>query len=410
MASYIHYEKYCNICRKYFTKKYKVCSKCGAALENINKWYITFRCVELGKEKQKKLGAFDTKKEAEEAYQEYCFRPKLAIINVSVDELVREMEESIKAQNKPSTLFNFRNAYNRLPQIHKLQVRNIKRTDLIKLYDNLKKSDYAQNTKHNTWRVLGQILSYASLEKGIDGPHHEYQKIKRISRGQVKKDAWTKEHWTKFITTVYDTLASAKNEPQSKSRDNLRTCSYSRHYVFYVLFNWLFYMGNRRGEAMAVKVGKIDFEKKTVLIDENISYKVMSKEREKGKVFVLTDRKNHKPLLETIPDKLVTLLKDYIEYFGLKENDLLFFKKSPIPPETLRRKFDEYIELAGVPRITPHQFRHTLASVIFASGNSKIEDAYVVAQRLGHNVKYTLDTYGSLFKEREIDIMNNLDL
>jgi integrase len=136
----------------------------------------------------------------------------------------------------------------------------------------------------------------------------------------------------------------------------------------------------------------------------------MSNERKKGKVFVLTDRKNHKALLETIPDKLITLLKDYIEYFDLKENDLLFFKKSPIPPETLRRNFDKYIKLAGVPRITPHQFRHTLASVIFASGNSKIEDAYVVAQRLGHNVKYTLDTYGSLFKEREIDIMNNLDL
>ena len=79
----------------------------------------------------------------------------------------------------------------------------------------------------------------------------------------------------------------------------------------------------------------------------------------------------------------------------------MFFKTRPIPFETLRRDMAKYINLAGVKKITPHQFRHTHATIIFSSGASKAEDAYIVAHRLGHSVKYTLDTYGDIYKERE---------
>lgn len=127
-------------------------------------------------------------------------------------------------------------------------------------------------------------------------------------------------------------------------------------------------------------------------------------------VYKVATTKNDKILIEPMPKKLAIMLKEYIDNMKLKPNDFLFFKDRLLPAQTLRNKMDYYIKLAGVKRITPHQFRHTLASIVFSTGGNKIEDAYVVANRLGHNVKYTLDTYGSLFKEREAEILDNLDL
>ena len=63
--------------------------------------------------------------------------------------------------------------------------------------------------------------------------------------------------------------------------------------------------------------------------------------------------------------------------------------------------------LAGVKRITPHRFRHTRSTIIFSSGASIAEDAYIVAHRLGHSVKYSLDTYGDLYKERKKEVLKN---
>ena len=71
MATYIHYERYCPSCKQYFKEKRLTCPKCRGELKTVNRWYVTFRAVEYGKYKQKKLGAYTSKKEAERAYMEY---------------------------------------------------------------------------------------------------------------------------------------------------------------------------------------------------------------------------------------------------------------------------------------------------------------------------------------------------
>lgn len=60
----------------------------------------------------------------------------------------------------------------------------------------------------------------------------------------------------------------------------------------------------------------------------------------------------------------------------------MFYKSKPLAPRSLRHDMDKYIKLAGVKRITPHRFRHTHAAIIFSTGASKAEDAYIVAHRL----------------------------
>ena len=76
-------------------------------------------------------------------------------------------------------------------------------------------------------------------------------------------------------------------------------------------------MGNRRGEALALRVKKIDFKNKTILIDESITFEILPEERKKGLTYKTTDRKNPRALVESIPDTLCEMLQEYITTLNL---------------------------------------------------------------------------------------------
>lgn len=405
MATYIHYERFCSACKRYYEGKIKECPKCSGAVKNVNKWYVTFRAEEFGQNKQKKLGAFLTKNDAEQAYMQYTLGDKTPTFSYTFEMLALEVLAKEKSENKTSSYVAYKSIYfGRLSNLLKIKVSKITATELKIVYDNLKASKYSQYTQKATWGALGHALAFASNHKGIDAPYRAYKTFKRISPTLNKKPAWTANEARIFLNTILNEYEKAK-----QSSDNEQDKTAITHYIFYVLFSYMYYMANRRGEVIALKVNKINFNTNTVIIDENISHKVLPEQRAKGITHITTDRKNHKVLTSHIPPVLVAILKEYIKKFNLKPNDYLFFKDKPINPEMIRRKMAIYVKLAGVPPMTPHQFRHTHASIIFASGKSKVEDAYVVANRLGHSVKYTLDTYGSLYKEREKDIIDNID-
>jgi integrase len=66
-----------------------------------------------------------------------------------------------------------------------------------------------------------------------------------------------------------------------------------------------------------------------------------------------------------------------------------------------RGALNQACERSAVPRLTPHELRHTAASLAIASG----ADIKVVQQMLGHkSATMTLDQYGHLFGDR-LDIV-----
>ena len=406
MATYIHYERFCPLCKRYYEGKIPTCNKCNGVLKITNKWYVTFRTEEFGIKKQKKLGSYETKSAAERAYMEYNVTDNRPTSAYTFEMLAYEVIERHKNESKSSSYLAYKNMYfNRLKMLLKLKVDKITESDLRNVYNSIKNSKYAANSQKATWGALGHALYYAAIYKNIDRPYKTYKKFKTITAPVTKKSAWTINEWKKFITTIYNCYLNAKNSEDKNINDTAK-----KHYMFYVFFNYLVHMGNRRGEMLALKVSKIDFKKKIVIIDESITFEILPEERKKGLTYKTTDRKNHKVLIEKIPDNICKLLKEYINVMNLKNDDFMFFRNAPLSQQIVGRHLDYYIRLAEVPRITLHQFRHTLASIIFATGNSKVEDAYVVAQRLGHDVKYTLDTYGSIFEDRESTILNNLNL
>ena len=123
MASYIHYERFCSSCKRYFEGKLKDCPKCNGQVKTVNKWFVTFRSEELGKVKQKKLGAFTTKSDAEQAYMQYCIGEKTPTSAYTFEILATEVVERHKTENKSSSYLAYRNMlFNRLNKLLKLVI------------------------------------------------------------------------------------------------------------------------------------------------------------------------------------------------------------------------------------------------------------------------------------------------
>jgi site-specific recombinase XerD len=88
---------------------------------------------------------------------------------------------------------------------------------------------------------------------------------------------------------------------------------------------------------------------------------------------------------------------------GKNPNDLLFANSTGNPislSNFTKRIFQPALESSGVPRITPHDLRHTAASNAIASGANVL----VVSNMLGHSdPSITLKRYGHLFnRDQEV--------
>jgi integrase len=159
-------------------------------------------------------------------------------------------------------------------------------------------------------------------------------------------------------------------------------------YRLMVLF--LAYTGLRWGEMAALRVQRVDFLRRRVLVAESVT-------PVKGKM-TFGDVKNHERREVPIPRFLVEKLSQHV--WGLKPADLVFrgARGAVMRSQTFQRAaLDNAAAELGVPGFHPHELRHSAASLAIASGG----DVKVVQQMLGHkSAVMTLDQYGHLFGDR----------
>lgn len=159
-------------------------------------------------------------------------------------------------------------------------------------------------------------------------------------------------------------------------------------YRLVVLF--LAYTGLRWGEMAALKVGRVDFLRRRVLVAESVT-------PVKG-VMTFGPTKGHERREVPLPRFLVEDLSRHVT--GRAADELLFTggRGAVMRSQTFQRAaLSEAAERLGVPGFHPHELRHTAASLAIASG----ADVKVVQQMLGHkSATMTLDLYGHLFEDR----------
>lgn len=185
------------------------------------------------------------------------------------------------------------------------------------------------------------------------------------------------------------------------------------------IFLLALHSGMRIGEILALQPTDIDFDKKTITIDNTLT-----KDRNYN-VIVGTTTKTYESTREIpITSILEPILQDSIKNYIPNKNNLLFchLNGSIIAPATMNTQFkkicknaeikvttvkkkkkDKYVNLK-TSSVNTHMLRHTYATRCIEAG----VPAPVLQKLLGHkDISITLNTYTTVFNKFKEDALNN---
>jgi integrase len=164
------------------------------------------------------------------------------------------------------------------------------------------------------------------------------------------------------------------------------------------LWSTAMYAGLRRGELQALRACDVDLAGGLLQVERGWDHK-------EGPIALKSNAGRRR-----VP--IAAILRDHLVEHRLRvprEDTELFFGRSPaspFAPEGLQRRADKAWREAGLERITPHECRHTFASLMIAAGvNAKALSTY-----MGHgNISITMDRYGHLMPGSEGEAAGLLD-
>lgn len=159
------------------------------------------------------------------------------------------------------------------------------------------------------------------------------------------------------------------------------------------LVKLLAYGGLRIGEAVALRVDRIDFLRRRITIDASAS-------EVGGELVFGATKTGASSRTITAPAFLIDELSAHVVAFPT-DSGLVFSAPDggPIRPNNFRnRVFGPALEAAKLRTITVHDLRHTCASTLIAQGASIVD----VAHRLGHsNAMVTARVYAHILRDVE---------
>ena len=323
---------------------------------------------------------FNSKQEAQQVHDELAYEIKYGVkkkaSEMTFEDLYEEWITHQRSSVKPSTVaISVRFAKNQiLPEFGKLKL-----TDISVPYCQKILSKW--HAKYKMWdsirKQTGQILAYGvsmeyidsnPMRKTIRPKHKEYEE---------KRKFYTKDE----LNTLLDAFRDFGNTKQN------------------AFFRLLAYTGMRKSEVLALQWKDIDmFNKelhvnKTVAIDEHKNIIIQTPKTKASRRTISLD----KGTLAILNDWKIQQRTEYLKlgYNTSSEEQHVFttLKNTLYIPNTVNDWLRYILKKYNLPRITPHGFRHTHASLLLEAG----ESVKVVQQRLGHeNSKVTLDIYAHI--------------
>ena len=312
----------------------------------------------------------------------------------TVQDLYNEYMYSIRKEIRESTFDKKRRIIegNVLPTMAKVKLKDMDAAVLQKWKNTIAQADISTRTKNNYFKEFVAMLNYAAkigyIEKNTLSALGSFRDPDEIPT-EGKLQYYTAEQFKTYIRV-------ARQEAELHN-DYIG-------YAAYVFFCIAYYTGMRKGEINALKWTDID--KDIIHVRRSITQKI------KGKTEVETPPKNKSSYRDIqMPLPLITILLEH------KDRQRAFFGSTKGRvcggPETLRDTTIEnynkkYSEMAGLPHIRIHDFRHSHASLLANEGINISE----IARRLGHaDIKMTLNTYSHLYpreEERALNVLNKI--
>ncbi|WP_270629584.1 tyrosine-type recombinase/integrase [Ligilactobacillus salivarius] len=171
----------------------------------------------------------------------------------------------------------------------------------------------------------------------------------------------------------------------------------------YALFRLLAYSGMRIGECLALTWHDLDYKNNTIAINKTLArtnngIKIQTPKTKASNRVISLDNETIQVLKMWQLEQRKQLLKVGINAMDSKQLIFSNGKNSFIIVPTVRLAIKQIVKKAGIHSITTHGFRHTHATLLFASGL----DIKQVQARLGHsNVQTTLNIYTHAMKEKQ---------
>ena len=225
-----------------------------------------------------------------------------------------------------------------------------------------------KSIKHH-YNVLNLIFGYAEKQDII--PKNPMKKVDPPKGSKRDVDALTEDEAVRFF-------------------DALLTCDFEFRCILQVLIT----TGLRRGECLGLQWADIDFQNATLTVNRSVTYTP-----ECG-ITVAAPKTAHS--IRTIPvvGSTLSLLKQLQKQqerehpatllsgaFVFSRPDDLF---APRDPSAITRHMKRFVRSAGLPDVSPHDLRHSCASLLLSSG----ADVKSVQEILGHaDASTTLNFY-----------------
>src|SRR5690625_365938 len=279
-----------------------------------------------------------------------------------------------------------------LPEFTTAKLKEITRLDVISFIKSLKrvdgKGDLAPSTINNIYKAFNSLMSVAKDWDLIDD--NPCKNIKLPSSERKEMEVYNVEE----TKELFERLEGEQ-------------------------WNWQLIVkiaaltGARQGEIVALENKHLDFNNKTITIEQSLSNVA-------GQGLILKGTKTGNKRTITVSDSLMIELNEYtkekkkqlFEVQNLREwkgHTFLFSNEfgRPLRPDTVSqwwlRFMDKHTDLK---RIRFHDLRHTSATLLLQQG----VHAKVIQKRLGHSkVTFTLDVYSHVLEEMDRTASNVLD-
>ena len=342
--------------------------------EQRGTWY--FKCNYRdwqGETRTKLKRGFATKREAQQGEREFLdmqsgnMNMKLAAF-VEVyfnDKGTRLKERSIMTKR---TLIETKI----IPYFGDKSMNEITSVDIIKWQNLLMKQEYSPTYLRMIQNQLTALFNHA--ERFYDLRDNPCKKVDKMGRSNAKElNFWTKDEYEVFLETFAE-----EDE------------------MYRLIFQMLFWLGCRIGEALALTSSDIDLEKATISVTKTY-YR-------RNKTDYITSPKTESSNRNiTIPKFLQGEIKEYLDrQYELAPDERIF----PITDRAVQKKMKQKTEETNLNPIRVHDLRHSHIALLIEKGLQPL----VIAQRVGHDsVNTTMNIYGHLYpnKQKEVaDLLN----
>lgn len=326
---------------------------------------------------------YKTLKEAtqEEAlYRIKVQNQEICTSNITLEQVFNEYYLKIKNELKKQSVHKNTILFKHLKILHKTKINDIDLKHYNALYNEINSKKFKAEYKNKIIGLFKALILYSNKYHNTSTSIIKY--IERFKEQNQKREMqfFTYEEYLKFSSVI-------------ENKD------------WNLFFKMLYFLGLRQGELQALNWNDIDFERKELKINKTLTTKI------KGENWTITTPKTkNSNRIIPIPQNIMIELKKHLEYVkkysDFKKEWFIFGNSIPYKETTICSYKNKYCDLANLPKIRIHDFRHSCASLLINQGAS----IALVSKYLGHSkVSITLDIYTHMYKSELEDITNKLN-